>query len=175
MLSFNKTLYSQLLAQMESGNNYSAINSIGALGKYQFLPSTLNGLQFKYGLPTWISKDYFVSHPDMQENYFNAYLIDTSGFIDANNLSRYVGKVITGSKRFKTITASLNVYGLLAMLHLGSPQSVNNLLENGIDSNDGFTSLSDYAAFFSYNLKTTNLNYFAVLLAIIPGVILYYS
>ena len=46
---FNPKKYAALLGQMESGDpnvpgsyNYNIKNSIGALGKYQFMPTTLN-------------------------------------------------------------------------------------------------------------------------------------
>jgi len=50
-LMFEKNKYKKLLAQMESNNNYKAYNPLtGALGKYQFMPSTLDNLKNNYFL-----------------------------------------------------------------------------------------------------------------------------
>ena len=48
MSSFNFKKYSALLGEMESHNDYTIVNSIGALGKYQFMQATLNALKNKY-------------------------------------------------------------------------------------------------------------------------------
>jgi hypothetical protein len=169
----DKEKYKSLLAIMESGNDYSKINSIGALGKYQFLPSTLNGLKSKYNLPSWNNAAYFTSHPDLQEKYINALIEDTLNFISANNLSIYIGQKITGTMRFKTITANLSLYGMLAGAHLAGTNNLKRFLLDGYNPNDGFTSLADYAALFSS--KITGLdNILPILLAFIPAIVLYY-
>ena len=108
-------LYKNNLGLMESGGNYRAAHpATGALGKYQFLPSTLTSLQNKYNLTPWIDKDHFLINNFLQEVYIDALIRDTRGFILRNNLSRYIGNSVTGSKRFYGQTARLNESGLLA-------------------------------------------------------------
>lgn len=173
MIGFNEQKYIDVLGYMESHNNYSIENSLGYLGRYQFGVNTLNNLKSLYGLPDWKNKYYFLSHPDLQDQYELAYIKNTYATLKAKNFDRFIGKIITGSMRFTSITAPLNIYGIMAMLHLGSPNAVKNYLENNIDSNDGQTSLSDYGAYFSSVLNDT-ANYLPLLLAFIPAIVLYY-
>lgn len=158
---------------MESGDNYKAKNSIGALGRYQFMPATLNSLKNIYDLPAWYDADYFLSSPILQETYQSALIKDSLKFIDDNNLKTFYGRLVTGSKRFKTITAPLNVYGMLAAMHLAGGKNLVKFLTTGYNPDDGETSLSDYAALFSS--KLSNLETIApVILAFIPALLLYY-
>lgn len=169
----NKAKYKSLLAQMESGNNYKKTNLIGALGKYQFMPATLNNLKSVYNLPNWYNANYFLIHPELQEIYIDALINDSINFIEANNFNKYFGLTISGSKRFKTITAPLNIYGMLAAIHLSGSGNLKRFFDSGYDPNDGLTSLKDYLAYFSKNLSD-GLNNFSLLLAFIPAIILYY-
>jgi hypothetical protein len=173
MISITK--YSQLLAQLESGSlnipnsyNYQIQNPIGALGKYQFMPTTLNYLRDKYNLKDWDNSEKFLKDWALQETYFVKSVIDILSFIDSNNLKQYLNKTISGSMRFKTITTKINIYGMLAGAHLAGTNNLKDYLESGHDPNDGFTSLSDYIAYFSLNLSdlkfNNNLYVFAFLL-----------
>jgi hypothetical protein len=168
----DKEKYKSLLALMESDNNYFI--SSPALGKYQFTTGNLNSLKNLYSLPDWKNAATFVNSPQLQEIYFNALYIDSLNFIKQNNLEKYTGLVKTGSKRFKTITAPINIYGLLAAIHLSGGNNVKNYFVTGYDPNDGFTSLSDYLVYFSEKLQSA-LNPLMLLLAFIPAIVLYYS
>lgn len=170
---FDEKKYIELLGLMESGNNYSIENSSGYLGRYQFGTSTLNSLQNTYNLPAWKNKTYFLSNPNLQDTYIKALIKDTLNFIARNNLAIYNGRVVSGSMRFKTIQAPLNIYGMLAAAHLAGAPALKKFLINGTNPNDGLTSLSDYAAYFSSVLNSTS-NIFPLLLAFIPAIILYY-
>jgi len=173
MFQFNKPAYKALLGLMESGNNYSVINSIGAIGKYQFLTSTLDALQNTFSLPDWISPQYFASHPELQEKYIDALITDSLNYIERNDLKKYFNKNVNGTKRFKTITAPLNIYGMLAAVHLAGAPALKNFLLNNVNPDDGFTSLSDYAALFSSKISGFT-NYIPLVLAFIPAIVLYY-
>lgn len=172
--------YKTLLGQMESGNenfpdgNYNATNAIGALGKYQFMPTTLNALKRIYNLPDWKNDNYFLSHPELQEVYINALFEDSVNFIRSNNLSAYSGKVVTGRKRFKNITTPINEYGMLAAIHLSGFGNLKRFFTNGHDPDDGLTSLSDYLVYFSSKLSSI-ANPAIILLAFIPAIVLYYT
>lgn len=172
-MTLNKEKYIDLLAVMESGNDYSIKNSKGYLGRYQFGKSTLNALQNKYNLTPWQNENNFLSSQSLQDLYINYLIIDTLDYIKRNDLEKYLNKIVTGSKRFKTITAPLNVYGMLAAAHLAGSNNLKKFLTTGYNPDDGETSLSDYAALFSS--KLTGLNSFLpLLLAFIPAIVLYY-
>jgi len=165
--------YKALLGFEESRNRYNIENSIGALGKYQFMPDTLNGLQNTYNLPAWKNAAYFLSNPNLQEKYIDALIADALNFIERNNLKIYFGRTVSGSMKYKTISAPLNVYGMLAGAHLSGVGNLKRFLESGYNPNDGNTSLSDYAALFSS--KITGLsNTLPLILAFVPAIVLYY-
>lgn len=179
-MSFNFKKYSALLGQMESGDinvpdsfNYQATNSIGALGKYQFMPSTLNGLKNNFNLQDWKNANYFLNNPQLQETYFFHFVNQNLAYIKQENLERFIGKQIQGSKRFPFITAKLNLYGMLAAAHLSSLGNLKRFLLDGHNPDDGHTSLSDYAAYFSSKIQDNDI-FFLTALALIPALVLYY-
>lgn len=170
---FNQEKYKFLLGEMESHNDYSIENNIGALGKYQFMSSTLNSLQSNYNLSAWKNKNYFLSSPMLQEQYEDALIKDSLNYIKRNDLEKYLGKVVKGSKRFKSIASPLNVYGMLAAIHLSGATALKNFLLYGSNPDDGLTSLSDYAAYFSNKLSTFG-NATPIIFALLPAIVLYY-
>lgn len=173
MIGFNEAKYIAALGFMESRDNYSIKNSKGYLGRYQFGTSTLNSLKNLYGLPDWKNENYFLSNPQLQDLYEKYLILNTKTYIENNNLTRFEGVPVTGSLRFPNITAPLNIYGMLAAAHLAGSAALKKFLIDGTDPNDGLTSLSDYAAYFSSVLNSTS-NIFPLLLAFIPAIILYY-
>jgi hypothetical protein len=146
--------YKQELAKTESGNNYRATNSAGALGKYQFMPTTLTTLQYRYNLPPWLNVENFLSNGNLQEKYIDALILDSVKFINRNGLSKHYGKIVTGSMNpaMKNISAPITKYGLLGAIHLSGGGNVLNFFSTGYNPNDGHTSLSDYMAYFSKNV-----------------------
>ena len=67
------TNYASKVAKVESGSDYSAVNErSGAIGKYQFLPSTLNDFKGKYGNPNFTDEE-FKSNPALQEKVFKQF------------------------------------------------------------------------------------------------------
>lgn len=172
---FEKNKYKQLLGMMESNNNYKAYNPLsGALGKYQFMPSTLNSIKNNYFLSDWIDKNSFLDNPLLQERYEDVLIEDTLNFINNNNLIQYLGTTVTGSKRFPNILSKVNIYGMLAAAHLSGVGNLQNHFLLGSDPNDGQTSLTDYLAFFSSKLSTSNL-IDTTLLAFMLGIVLYWK
>jgi len=169
----DKQKYKALLGLMESNNDYSIINSIGAIGKYQFMPGTLNSLKNKFNLTDWKNPSFLKSRPDIQEIYIDALINDSLNYIENKNLGVYLGIPIKGSKRFKTINTKLNIYGMLAAIHLAGATALENFVENNVDPNDGQTSLSDYAALFSSRIASSS-SLFPFVLAFIPAILLYY-
>lgn len=154
----NKNAFKTLLAQEESGNSYIATNPSGALGKYQFMPTTLNGLQNLYSLPAWLNAENFLSNPQLQERYFDAHILDLTKFYNNTGLSRYEGRTITGSKRYAGQQATLNIHGIFAGMHLAGSGAIKRYFETGYNPDDGLTSLSDYMVFFSNNIGGNPFN-----------------
>lgn len=68
--------YMKTLKDIESsGGNYKAINKqTGAMGAYQFLPSTLKALQKRTGES--FSNQEFISNPKLQDKYFKMLVED---------------------------------------------------------------------------------------------------
>ena len=150
MTGFQK--YKILLGEMESGNDYQAVNLLsGSLGKYQFIPITLNALQFNYSLPAWIGKDYFLNSPELQEIYINAQIQDGLIYLERSGLKNFIGTSVSGSKRFSGSRTSINIYGVLAGVHIGGAGNLKRFLLQGINADDGYTSISDYIYYFSEN------------------------
>lgn len=171
---FEKNKYKELLGRMESNDNYKAYNPMsGALGKYQFMPTTLNSLKNNYFLPDWIDKNSFLNNPLLQERYEDVLIEDTLNFININ-LTQYLGLPVTGSKRFKNTLSNVTIYGMLAAAHLSGTGNLQNYFLLGSDPNDGQTSLTDYLAFFSSKISTLNL-VDPILLAFMLGIVLYYN
>ena len=168
--------YKQLLGQLESSNNYKAVNeSSGALGRYQFIPSTLNALESKYNLPSWISAEYFLNSPMLQETYFEASIKDVDEFIRANGLTKYLGRRVTGSKRFQNITSKITMYGMHAAAHLSGAGNLKRYFTDNYDPNDGQTSLTDYMAYFSKHLAGVGYLIPVLALAFLSLYLLYYD
>lgn len=173
-MNIDKRKYSNLLCRLESICNYKITNQIGALGKYQFTLDTLRALQSKYGLTPFVNATNFLNNPQLQEYYFDWLVYDTLLFISNNRLENYKNKIVTGTMKFKGLSAPLNIYGMLAVAHLGGANGLKKFVESGINPNDGETSLSDYAAYFSKNLKETPAGLKNLLFAFIPAIVLYY-
>lgn len=172
MIDFVK--YKKLLARMESSDNYKAVNSFSnALGKYQFIPTTLNSLQSIYNLPPWVDAGNFLNNPSLQELYIDALIKDTLELIGELDLSKYLGMVITGRKRFANKKTKVNIYGLLAGAHLAGVGSLKRYFVNGVDPDDGKTSLSDYVYYFSNNLNGGSEIFYSVGLGLLVFYLLY--
>jgi len=168
--------FKNLLGQMESGGNYQAVNSSsGALGKYQFLPATLTALQFEYNLTPWLDDYNFLNSPALQEVYLESHLQDMTDSIRSNNLTAYLGRRVTGSKRFTGLTTYVNIYGLLGAAHLSGVGNLRRYFNSGYDPDDGLTSLTDYLAYFSSSSGDTGFIFPLVALAFMFGIVLYYS
>lgn len=174
-MTIDFTKYSELLAKTESSNNPKAVNNkTGALGLFQFLPKTLNSLQALYNLSSWNNANYFLSDPDLQKKYLKALVTDTLSFIKNNSLEKYLNTLVIGSKKYPGLKANLNLYGMLAIAHLGGVNNLKQFLQSGgvYNPNDGATSLSDYGALYSSKLSGSST--LSLILAFIPGIALYY-
>ena len=95
--------FKEAIAFKESQGNYSVVNTLGYLGKYQFGVSTLDLLGIKN------KPQEFLNNPALQEK---AFLVNTkrNKWVLRRDIKRFVGKKINGIR----ITES----GILAAAHL---------------------------------------------------------
>lgn len=134
--------YLNKIGYSESSGRYSVVNEHGYMGKYQFSPNTLRGLDIL------VNKKQFLNNPSLQDSAMVVLLIHNRKILK-RYIDEYSGIEINGN----TITES----GILASAHLVGPYRTKLLLKNGIDYSDAYgTKASEYLTKFSgYNL---NLN-----------------
>lgn len=142
--SFNG--FKEAVAFKESQGNYTVVNTLGYLGKYQFGKSTLK--RFKI-----YNTQLFLDTPELQEDAFIA-LCSVNKWILRKDIKRSVGKKINGIK----ITES----GILAAAHLSGAGNVKKYLRsNGVEKfEDAYgSSIQHYLKQFSgYNTSFIEAN-----------------
>ncbi len=106
--------FKEALGFKESQGRYTAVNTLGYLGKYQFGKTTL--LRFKI-----YNTKAFLNDPELQEKAFKA-LCKVNKWILRKDIQRSVGKTINGI----TITTS----GILAAAHLSGAGNVKKFLRS---------------------------------------------
>lgn len=78
--------YASKVKESESTNNYGAINKkSGALGAYQFLPSTLEDLKSRTG--DKFTKEEFLKNPELQDKYFGLLTKSNAGRLEAMGIA----------------------------------------------------------------------------------------
>jgi len=124
----------------ESSNDYSRVNRLGYMGKYQFHRETLKLV----GIET--TKKKFLSSPTLQEEAMNRLLQENKKTLK-HFIKKYDGKV----KHGVYVTES----GILAAAHLGGAGNVVNWFRKGEDFKDANgTPITKYMTIFSgYNLE----------------------
>lgn len=143
--------YAELVKEAESNNNYKIENSIGALGAYQFMPSTLNSLKEMFNLPEWKPKEGFLNNSNLQDLYHKKLFESNMQGLKSSGADNWLGIVVSGSKnpKYKNYVSPANYYGFLAGAHLSGVGNVKRFFVDGTNKDDGHTSVSDYIAFFS--------------------------
>lgn len=128
--------FKEAVAFKESQGNYSAVNTLGYLGKYQFGVTTLDLLGIN-------KPNLFLKTPVLQEKAFLAN-VKRNKWVLRRDIKRFVGKKIEGIR----ITES----GILAAAHLAGPGSVKRYLRTygAFDVSDTFgTDIPSYMYKFS--------------------------
>ncbi|MBT8252628.1 MAG: peptidoglycan-binding protein LysM [Flavobacteriaceae bacterium] len=128
--------FKEALAFKESRGDYSTVNTLGYLGKYQFGSETLRLI----GVYNTVK---FMNDPELQEKAFIANTMRNK-WVLRRDIKRFVGKRIDGV----LITES----GILAAAHLAGPGSVKTYLRSygAIGFSDAFgTSIRNYMRKFS--------------------------
>ena len=106
--------FKEALAFKESRGDYSSINTLGYLGKYQFGRGTLKLIGI-------YDTEDFLNNPELQEKAFIAN-IERNKWILRRDIKNFVGRKVNGI----LITES----GILAAAHLAGPGSVKNYLRS---------------------------------------------
>lgn len=123
------------LGFMESSNDYSAVNRLGYMGRYQFGSKTLKSIGMK------VTREEFLSNPQLQEEAMNRLL-------EANykSLKRFIDKYEGKNLHGVTVTKS----GVLAAAHLGGAGAVRKWFRKGHNFKDANgTSIVKYMTKFS--------------------------
>lgn len=128
--TFTHVDFLQAIGKKESGNNYSAVNTYGYMGKYQFGASTLKGLGFE------VTREEFLSNPGIQEEAMQA-LLDHNAKKLRRQIEKYCGTTVHGVY----ITES----GILAAAHLAGQGNVKRFFRKGYEFKDGYgTTMTSY-------------------------------
>jgi hypothetical protein len=106
--------FKEVLGFKESQNDYSKVNTLGYLGKYQFGRTTLEMIGI-------YDTTLFLNTPELQEKAFFANT-ERNKWILRRDIKRFAGKKINGA----VITES----GILAAAHLAGPGSVKKYLRS---------------------------------------------
>jgi len=124
----------------ESGNDYTKVNTLGYLGRYQFGKSTLKTLKYKGSMTS------FLNSPKLQDEYMLKNLKSNK-----RRLQKYIDKYSGTIINDVTITES----GILAAAHLGGVGSVRRFFKRGKVTKDAYgTTIINYMTKFSgYVLK----------------------
>ncbi len=109
--------FREALAFKESRGDYSVINQLGYMGKYQFGRSTLRQIGIH-------DSELFLKDPILQESAFKVYTANNKWYL-RNEIKRYSGKYVNGV----LVTES----GILAAAHLAGPGNVRKFLRTGGD------------------------------------------
>ena len=128
------------MGHFESSNDYSKVNRLGYMGKYQFHRETLSAI----GIET--TKKKFLTSPTLQEEAMTRLLTENKKTLK-RFIRKYDGKVVHGVY----VTES----GILAAAHLGGAGNVINWFRKGEDFKDANgTPITKYMkAFSDYNLN----------------------
>ncbi len=146
------TDYKNSICKTESGCKYTIANSIGATGKYQFMPKTAAGMKSYQQAPSGcksmgrsnsgLARDACAGTQEaMMDEFSMKNLKYLKKSCPAAAAAVNSGRTVTGSKGK---TCKVTWSGILAGAHLGGAGGVCSVLKNGGDRNDGHTSIKDY-------------------------------
>jgi hypothetical protein len=126
-------IYFQRLAFYESSNTWDTINQIGAMGKYQFLASTLSDLGV-YITPGQFAANPGLFGPEMQDSLIR--VLTARNEVQLNH-------VINAHPE-------INKFAILAAAHLAGVRGVTDYFNLGIDRADGNgTKITEYLKKFN--------------------------
>lgn len=117
-----------MLGERESSNDYTAVNQLGFLGKYQFGGAALTDLGFKKdgawtGKDGIESKEDFLASPEVQEKAIKAWIPKLKKQLKSKGALDFVGTEFDG----EVVTEE----GLIAAAHLVGAGGVSKMLKTG--------------------------------------------
>lgn len=125
--------YFARLAFVESTNTWDTINQIGAMGKYQFLATTLSDLGI-YVTPAQFALNPALFGPEKQDSVIRVFT--------SRNEAQLIKVINTHPE--------VNKFAILAASHLAGVQGVRNYFAQGTDAGDGNgTKISKYLKMFN--------------------------
>lgn len=131
---FGHEAFLDKIGHAESGNNYTRVNRLGYLGRYQFGRQALKQVDLN------IPKAEFLNSPELQETAMQR-LLEYNYSVLESFIEKYEGTVLHGV----LVTQS----GVLAAAHLGGPSSVRKWFRYGRDFKDANgTSITKYMKTF---------------------------
>lgn len=124
------------VAIIESDGNHKVVNEFGMMGKYQFSPSTVRVLGFKF------TKKQFLDNPHLQDSVMLAYMRENNRELRPL-IKKYDGRVFKGIK----VTRA----GILAGAHFAGSGGVANYFKtDGEGTSDARgTTVKKYMSYFS--------------------------
>ena len=138
----NHDAFLDKMGQYESSNDYTRVNRLGYMGKYQFHKKTLKAIGIK------TTRNEFLNNPKLQEEAMRKLLK-----ANKKTLRRFIKKYDNKSLHGVYVTES----GLLAAAHLGGAGNVIGWIRHGDDFKDANgTPITRYMRNFSG--YTLNLN-----------------
>lgn len=139
--------FDDIIGQRESSNDYTAVNRLGYLGKYQFGGMALEDLGYKDSKGNWTGKDGieskedFLDNPEAQEKAFSEWKPILKRYLNSNGAMDYVGQDFNGIK--------VTEEGLMAAAHLVGANGVAKMLESGeVPEDANGTKATDYMRMF---------------------------
>lgn len=135
----NFKLFASHLGLLESSGDWKVVNSLGAIGKYQFMPSTLEKLGYHI-TPEAFKADPSIFTEKMQEQALRDLIQNNSRCL--KKFVQYIGQVINGTLITKA--------GLLGAAHLAGVGGVEKFLTSNHNATDrNGTSVQHYLNEFS--------------------------
>tara|TARA_Y100000034_G_scaffold123003_1_gene169198 strand:- start:2466 stop:6098 length:3633 start_codon:yes stop_codon:yes gene_type:complete len=134
-----------IIGQRESNGDYSAVNSLGYAGKYQFGKMALIDTGYKDSDGNWTGKDgvtskeQWLANHDAQEKAMDELMRRNTRALSHFGLDEFIGKTINGTK--------ITMNGALASAHLLGAKGTVEMLRSGEAKRDAYgTSGFDYIA-----------------------------
>lgn len=150
--------FAEDLGKRESGGDYTIVNSLGFMGKYQFGMARLSDLGYTerkagttgfdnnaFAWKTGYSQEHFLNTPEFQDRVFREHV---------KNLVSSIKRSYSSSFGQKVYGITFTLSGAVAGAHLGGLGGVSKFLELSIAKDAYGTSVADYIEQFGgYNIE----------------------
>ncbi len=121
----------------KKGNPYKKVNSIGAMGAWQFMPKTLRGLGYKDS-----TFKCFLNSKKLQKQYMLKLI--NYNLQSLQKRSKRYGIIPCDSIGIRVDTIEISLSGILAAAHLAGVGGIQKFLAKKHNASDGKTTIKDY-------------------------------